>query len=371
MFNTLEQLDSCAEYIESYNSARWNDSVEYFLISEAKPDFPRPLLKDPYNLAGSQIKQWIKTPPSQGKPWRCYLSSKIVVSGIGSLYFDNKFILDTDLVAPYWKREFFNESHTQAIREIDLPIKILESPCVCALSWGSNIYGHFLIDFLPKILAIKNYFGEDGDKFNILLRNDAPEWMKKILINNLNFSENQLLYFSPSKERVLLRRGIFPAYGYQNGVFQNKILDLFSDNFYQIPFPDSRDSKIFISREKLPEHRKKVRGCKNESELCKVAEYEFGYEIYNPELDDWSEQLRRFRSASTVVGLYGSGLHTSILADEKLTVGFVGSLNLVQCSIANFRHQPFAAFVEGVRLGQNFDVDLVNFRKFLRGIEVD
>lgn len=369
MLKSINSLKELATEVKSLHEVSWKEDFQYYVLSERQPEAARPQLIDPFGLCGDQIRQWIKTNPSQGQKWNCYFSGKVCVSGIGSLSVEGAAILDSDLVASYWKREYLNPQYSNFLAEVDLPVREVHDMCVCVVSWGWNIYGHFLIDALPRLLAIKEAFGGGTQNLKILLRDDTPSWFTSILTNDLGFNKINFEFFDPKSERVLLKRGIFPAYGYQNGVFQPAIKRMFSSATSHFRLPKQKGRKIFVSRLNLPEHRKNIRGCKNEAELCDIAENDFGYEIFVPEVNSWRRQIEAFHEAKLVVGLTGSGLHTSIFCNSDLTVGFVGSINLVQCHIASLTQQKFGALVDGVVLGRNFEVNKDDFKKFLRGFE--
>jgi hypothetical protein len=369
MLNSIKNLKDISVKVESFDEVSWKRDFEYCVLRNCEAEAPRPEIIDPYGLCGIQIKQWTKTAPSQGQTWACYFSNKICVSGIGSLCVDDVAVLDGDLVATYWKSEYTNPKYSNFLQEQSLPVREVNDMCVCAISWGWNIYGHFLIDALPRLLAIKTTFGKAVEGAKILLRDDTPEWFTRILIDDLNFDARDFEYFNPKVERILLKRGIFPAYGYQRGFFQPSISGMFNTATSHFHAPEKKVRKIFISRARLPEHRKNIRGCKNETELCEVANKHFGYEIFIPEENDWRTQIETFRASKLVVGLAGSGLHTSIFCDSSLIVGFVGAVNLAQCHIASLTQQKFGALIDGVTLGRNFEVNVNDFQKFLDGLE--
>ena len=318
-------------------------------------------------VCGSQVKQWMKIQPSDGFQWQCLFSSQLIVSGIGSLSLHDEAIQDTTLVPSYWLRNFFNNRYADFSADQRLPLTVVDDACVSVVGWGWNIYGHFLIEALPKLLGVRSIAPESWAELKFLVRSDTPEWFLDICNRNLDIRSNQFYSFDPQKERVLLKRGIFPCLPIQTGCFHPKIRDLIRDVRINESISEQTTRKIFISRIGLSEERKRIRGCSNEARLCEIAA-KHGYTIYSPEKDDWDTQISYLRSASHIVGLAGSGLHGSLLCDRKPIVGSIGMHGMVQCQIASLMQQPFGALTDGVNISGQFTVPEGPFEKFLSGL---
>lgn len=353
---------------ENYRSVSWEDDFQKVQVAPQIPERPRPQLIDPARLCGTQIQQWMATPPSAGFEWSCLFSGKLTVSGIGSLSLDGEAVLDPTLVPSYWLRNYFDNRYADFHADNRLPVKEIDAPCVSVVGWGWSIYGHFLIEALPKLLAVRSLVGADWASLLFLFRMDTPAWLLQICKRNLGLTDAQFVFFDPAKEKVALRRGIYPCLPIQAGCFHPVVAELMEKVEIRPSVAAPTARKLFISRLALPEARHQVRGCANEAELCDIA-VSRGYEIYSPERDDWDTQITRLRGASRIVGLTGSGMHSALLCSSRPLIGFIGGLNMVQCQIASLMQQPFAALIDGVTVGKGFSVPEDLFRTFLDALD--
>lgn len=299
----------------------------------------------------------------------CYFTDSIVVSGIGLLWHDNKIIINKDLMPSYWRNILFSNSYSNPEFDSTLPIREINEPCICALGWGNNIYGHFIIEALPRILIGKKILHKKGVRPKLLLRNDASNWLLRILYDYLDFTESDIVFFEPNKESVRLLQGIYPGFCYyaEHG-FHSNVTDLLSD----IDIKDGLDfvpESIFLSRQNISklDPSKNFRICNNEQKLCEIAEKEFGMSVVAPEMLTWGEQISLFRNANSIVSLYGSALHTQLLApnNKRLRIGVCGYINSVQSDMAVLNHQSIYYQMKDFRIAERFSVPAEGFRNLL------
>lgn len=299
----------------------------------------------------------------------CYFTDNIIVSGIGLLWHDDQIIINKDLMPSYWRNILFSNPYSNPEFDAILPIREINEVCICALGWGNNIYGHFIIEALPRILIGKKILHNKGVRPKLLLRNDASNWLLRILYEYLDFTELDIVFFDPYKERVRLLQGVYPGFCYyaEHG-FHSNVTDLLSD----IDFKDRIDfvpKSIFLSRQDISklDPSKSFRICNNEQKLCEIAEKEFGMSVIAPETLTWGEQISLFRNAHSIVGLYGSALHTQLLAfdNKQLKMGVCGYINSVQSDIAVLNHQPIYYQMKDFRVAESFSVPIEGFRSLL------
>lgn len=294
----------------------------------------------------------------------CILSNAIEVSGIGNLWLDGRLAdLDTHMTS-YWRAAIASKK-VDTEQESKLPTREIDEICICALGWGNNVYGHVLIDLLPRILLSDLWAAERGlGASKILLPDSSPNWLIPLL-GHFGISPNRVIKFSPAKEKVRLTRGVFPSYMYRSNGFHPITADLIDKN-WSVPLEKTtRDGIVYLSR--LGIKREGARYCENEAELIEIARAEFGCTVLQPETLTLREQVEIFNNAFGVVGLYGSGLHTALLTDADLRVGVIGMINLAQSHIASLRRQPISYFNEGIHVTGSFEVDADLFRWFMRG----
>lgn len=348
-----------------HDHMEWDEKlVSRIVVSpQQSPLCPRgPLHAD--NSKDSRIISW-HSQTKETFDMACYFASGITVSGIGLLWRRETLITTNDLMPPYWRRIVFNNETSKPHEDSKLPSRVIEDPCICAIGWGHNIYGHVLIEMLPRLIAAVQLTRSNGIKAQVLLRSDSPEWLREILTKHISIKE--IIYFDPSKEQVLLKRGIFPTYPYFGKGFHPSTSHLL-DSIENLPANEAqRTGHYFLSRTLL-KNTKGRRFCENEQELIEIATKEFDVNMIYPETLSWHEQIKIFRSAKSVTGLYGSALHSAILADKGLITGVIGLVNAAQTHISGLRQQRTAYQIEGFNLDLSYKVPTENFRRMIHRI---
>lgn len=348
-----------------HDCMEWDEKLVNRIVvrPEQSPLTPRgPIYTD--NSQDNRIISW-HSKSKAGFDMACYFAANISVSGIGLLWRGNTLITTNDLMPPYWKRIVFNNNLSKPEEDIKLPCRTIEEPCICAIAYGHDNYGHVLIEMLPRLLAALHLIKGSDIKPHVLLRVDCPKWLIDILTNYVGVKD--IIYFDPSRERVLLRRGIFPTYAYLGSGFHPATAALL-DNIENLPeHKNVREGHFFLSRKSIQRHPGR-RYCENEEELADIAKKEFDVDIIYPENLSWYEQIRFFRSAKSITGLYGSALHAAILADHTLVTGIIGLVNAVQTHIAGLRQQQPAYQIKDFQLELSYKVPTDNFRRMMSGL---
>ena len=168
-----------------------------------------------------------------------------------------------------------------------------------------GIYGHWLVDILPKFFILQKFYGPD---LLIVLEKPVDSFVKDLL---------QAIHISPLKLKVLsdLENQRIKLVDTSNirdfDYFDiNTITNLFSN----VTIPDldiDVHDKLFISRSRIDKHGINSRLLTNRSE---VEDFFAGrdFRIIHPESLDILQQLYLFSNAEIVAGEAGSGLHNSI-----------------------------------------------------------
>lgn len=314
----------------------------------------------------SRIIEWHKA-HSDEFDLSCYYSGDITVSGIGHLWSGDKLILEPSLMPPYWRRLVFDNPKSRPAEEVGLPTRVIVEPCINALGWGFNIYGHVIIEMLPRILTALKLSDADNKPPKVLIRSDSPDWLKGIISSILPYGADSIIEFDPSAERVKLEHGIFPTYPYFGQGFHPYVQDLLNAMPGLPAHNETRHGHYYVARSLVPDVKGR-RICTNEANLIRIAQDEYSMIVVSPETMSWAEQIKLFRSAESVVGLSGSGLHTAIFSDSQLVVGTVGLVNAVQTHISSLRRQQIAYQVADFDLGGSYEVPVDKFRRMLERI---
>jgi capsular polysaccharide biosynthesis protein len=87
-----------------------------------------------------------------------------------------------------------------------------------------------------------------------------------------------------------------------------------------------------------------------------------------PEELSWRRQLALFRQARTLVGPFGSGLHTALVTPTGAKLGIVGLLNTTQSEIGALCGHRMAYLTEGFQAEGEFEVPVAAFAAFLDAV---
>lgn len=211
-------------------------------------------------------------------------------------------------------------------------IRHAEGKCVLLAGPGQRVFGHWLVDFLPK-LVILQMSGYDIDSLKYIIPSDSPMFARKLL-DMVGISAEKIIEFNGSEEKLvvdellvppILHNGVRAACVFKDAVdLLVKRATLYSGYVDAVPTRD-----IFVSRSKTSQSR----NLRNREEREKIAQ-DSGYELIYPETMEMIDQARTFSSARRIVGEYGSAMHWSMFSSPGTFI----------CTIRGARHHP--AFIQ-------------------------
>lgn len=191
---------------------------------------------------------------------------------------------------------------------------------VFLITLAPAVYGHWIVDFLPKIALLK-MAGLDIHKLTYLVGSGVPEFGLRWLAL-LGIRPEQFLKYDEQCEFVAVEELLVPtnarAGSRTSGVFRQCIDEMMAlvDRFSPTEDAGPQYEKIFISRSRAG---RDGRFMTNRDEIEGLAQ-ESGYHIVYPEKLPILDQINLFRSAKSVIGEYGSGLHGTIFSAAGIDV---------------------------------------------------
>lgn len=197
---------------------------------------------------------------------------------------------------------------------------------------GFGIYGHWLVDIMPRILFLEG-LGFDGRYLlPTLTKSFQRSWLDAI-----GLPASRLIHYNPRTEALQLRRAIVPSPArYKSSV--TDVLAPFLSRFAP-PVGTTGSKRLFVSRGELSiDNRTLVNRAEVEA-LASAA----GFEILRPEHLPLAEQIRLFANAAVIAGEQGSGLHNSVFAGPACRVLVLQSprtLSFVQAGLCACNGQP-------------------------------
>jgi capsular polysaccharide biosynthesis protein len=180
-------------------------------------------------------------------------------------------------------------------------------------------YGHWIVDFLPKIHLLR-LAGYRIDRLRFLLPSDTPGFARDWLAL-LNVEPSQCRFYDRTREIIDCDELIVPS----TLRFGTRVSPLFakaSAAMRQAAIGRTRPSrnrtKLFVSRPTNRfAHNTRVL---IQRQLFEETARSRGFTIVSPELLSVPDQVALFQHAGTIVGEYGSGLHSSMFSDPGALV---------------------------------------------------
>lgn len=215
---------------------------------------------------------------------------------------------------------------------------------------GYNIFGHWLLDYVPQLKLAQFMDLPDGQVF---VFDHLTEWMKALLA--ASGIENCRTYDCRLSEHKNMRS----ITGLKNGYALAQPINTYAWNALRLHFNHAnvgRDApnfeKIYVSRSNWGGHRP----LSNAQEVESLMEG-LGFQIFYPELYDLTEQSRILSGARVVVGEDGSGLHSVIFARPGARLGVLmhsDRRNLWHAGIGEAMGHRIGYFQIGVRDDQPY-----------------
>jgi capsular polysaccharide biosynthesis protein len=320
---------------------------------------------------------WLPTYHGQHDAWirhgsACYSVLGARISGMGQIWLNDRLITAPDVMPPY-VAEALDIAHGGSDplwADAALPVRQIDVPCLVAAGHGVQVYGHFVMEMLLRILEARDAFGAAADRFHILLPRQSPAWLLAILDHDLGIGPERIVFFDPEREQVLLRHAILPTLMLQDGGFHpvaNRLIDSFLatlDLAALAPTP----RRVFAVRRRFQNEAAPYRICQNEERLVAIAAERHGFVPVAMESLSWQAQIAHFREADIVLGLIGSALHTALFAKPGSRLASLGVMNFTQSDIGVLRRQYNAFLADGVPVSGDFTIDEDRFTAFLDAV---
>ncbi|MGA4553477.1 glycosyltransferase family 61 protein [Methylorubrum aminovorans] len=222
------------------------------------------------------------------------------------------------------------EDAANATREIarlwtSLSRRRIEGEVVLLAGAGHLLYGHWLVDFLPKLVLLEEA-GYDIRRQRYLLPADTPAFARQWL-RLLGIADDQIIVYDRLAELVECRVLVVPTllrFLGRASPTMGRVRDFLLSRLQGgrnrsgpcFPWP-------FAARRRQPERRKLLvarsinpgtlgRRHLVEREMFEAKAQARGFSIVRPESMGIGEQVALFRTAGTICGEYGSGLHNTL-----------------------------------------------------------
>jgi hypothetical protein len=273
-------------------------------------------------------------------PLRLHCFRDAVVGGLAYFEVNAKILSDSEFMPEHLRTGALDPNATLPSR-LALDEKYIEDPCLLFALKGYDIYGHWLLDILPRVVLAKCLIGDLWSKIKVILPSDTPSFAKDILTKFFGLNYSNVIEFTRWETKLRLRQLLVPSLVHREYFFHPTALLIYEQMFAAAnvdstaPLPSS--PLLFITRKGfLDKSRSFKRSFDNESEAFNRAE-RHGFITCSPEALCWPSQLKIFRQAKCIVGDYGSALHNGVFQQYPSRMLCFRPLNLVQSKIAALR----------------------------------
>lgn len=307
-----------------------------------------------------------------------YLLRDVSVRGRGFLVKDGKRIYRPDLIPDYVEAEIVKGLRTEFEEKPGREKKPFEGTSVLLTSEAYPIYGHWLIDTLPKAWLYTCCLGIELEDVRYLFCHDTPEYGLSMLAETFGIPRERMEFYDFDRVEPCLERALVPSLLHHSHVFHpamRNAVQYIREKAECAPLQlvGPRPRRLYVSRRKF-RHRSisSRRTITNEEELVEIA-VRAGFEVVYPEEFTWFEQIRLFADAKLVVGESGSGLHNTLFSGSGTAVLCLCPSTQVQGTIAALTDQKLFFLCPDSQVpvdgGWEYSIDPARFQRALQVIE--
>ena len=206
---------------------------------------------------------------------------------------------------------------------------IIEADVIAGDGVAFNVWGHWLVDYLPRYGVIKSALGERFSDLKILLPSYTPEWIYHTLIVTCGVKRENIITYNPDTDIVLCKKAILPSYCYTREFSFHSFVREFYNGITRPFTPTEKTRKILVSRGDFSHSNRQF----VQRAAFEASAVQRGYEIIRPEELSLEEQVKVFSEAAIIIGEHGSGMHNALFAGKGTVVGCLGFWNAVQLHI--------------------------------------
>ena len=246
----------------------------------------------------------------------------------------------------------------QRVNTGELPTRDVDGPLVAFLGPAYEVYGHFLIDYLPKLWLLEAC-GFKISRLRFLVPLKPPQWVLDFL-QAAGIQQVQLVPYQFGQEMIRTNTLVVPTimrtYERLSQSFGTATRFWVDRVRAQLPQAVGLGQRIFVSRA----NGERTRRFTNRQAIEHAAE-QHGYVVFRPETLSLAEQVAAFASARHVVGEYGSGLHNTVFSQPGTTTcalrGTLRDPGSIQSSLSEALDQK-TGYVIGQTVGDDRNHDV-------------
>jgi hypothetical protein len=271
----------------------------------------------------------------------------VTLNGPGLVWLDGALISDPSILPVYALAELQRHPEALAGWPRALPVRADHRPALVFHGWGVQVYGHFLIEMLPKLLLARRFPALFGGLRPVLDR-QMPGWFLTILNEQFGIGPDDAIWFDSAQEQLALSRAVILPHLLRPGGFHPLARPLYAGFTAEAgEIPPAPAERLFILRGDYDNPAAPRRRLAGEAELAAIAG-EFGFSSVHPEHLPFPEQIGLFSQARIVLGQTGSAMHNALFAPPGTIIGQIRFAAPDQSYIAALNGQRIAYLTAGM-----------------------
>ena len=230
---------------------------------------------------------------------------------------------------------------------------VIEEPACSLVTTFGWIYGHWLIEGLPRLEGYELYRQRSGDRPLLLINENPPSWKMQSL-ELMGYGPADVMPWTHRAARV--KTLILPSIRRQSGWSEPRACAWLRERLIgalpkPAPSAPRYPSRVVVSRGSTPGRR-----ILNEDALMEALE-PLGFARYQTDAMHFSEEVRLFSGAEIIVAVHGSGLMNAVMSpnrplvidlfDSLWTTEFIKLAAAIGARYACVRCQPVRAKAHG------------------------
>ncbi len=268
-----------------------------------------------------------------------YVIRDAQISGRGFIHVDGQVLLEPDVMPQYVRDMVVSNRRDDFMPDSSRKKTVVKDLAILVTAEAHLIYGHWLLDYIPRLWLLRRYFRAEFSELVLLLPHDAPQYAKTIL--QLYLPGINIKYWDWFTEDLSIDKLILPSMLHNSHVFHPRMNEFVNDavNAAVERTNDARSNfknKLFVSRGRFSVTTSYRRTLRNQG-IFQEYLISRGFQTIYPEELSWEEQIYAFSKAEVLVGEAGSGLHNAIFSPSGTRVLSLRPVNHVQSGIAALR----------------------------------
>jgi capsular polysaccharide biosynthesis protein len=212
---------------------------------------------------------------------------------------------------------------------------VLLDPALLAAGPGYAMWGHWLLDILPRLAVARAALGAAEFAGCVLpVPQDTPDWAGGLIGEVFGLGPERLMRYDPHREAILCRRAIVPTYAHRDYFLHPFLRDFYRGLAAGAGATEGLPRRVLVSRRAFAAAHPQASHLLAQQDAFEQAAIRHGFAAMTPENMPLARQIALFAQAEAVAGVCGSGMHNALFCPPGTAVGQVGMPNARQSRIA-------------------------------------